>query len=283
MLPCGGGQARISQHGPVAACGGDGGEKRRIRLAHGHSTLRRRAPLDPADRSRIGGASRSRHHLFSCSVDRRRERLHASALRPRGRSRDPVGRLPQARMPRIVDNLSPGPRPPPALRSTLSSASRADFCVGYFNLRGWRHLAPVVDGWGADAGPRPPQASVDRPASEGTSDAIDWAAPRVRGHALATSDAGRDAGGPRGFNDAPSWPGVKHAAADRLRAGNDRTTSRPLRPPRSSRRGTCRDAVYAACNTRARRPSTRPSRPCAAPVPALSTVMPARATRVPAA
>ena len=138
---------------------------------------------------------------------------------------------------------------PPTLRSTLSSASRADFCVGYFNLRGWRYLAPVVDGWGADAGPRPPQASVDRPASEGTSDAIDWATPRVLGHALATSDAGRDAGGPRSFNDAPSWSGVKHAAADRLRAGNDRTTSRPLRPPGSSRRGTCRDAVYAACNT----------------------------------
>ncbi len=152
-------------------------------------------------------------------------------------------------MPRIFDNLSPGPRLPLALRSTLSSASRADFCVGYFNLRGWRYLAPVVDGWGADAGPRPPQASVDRPASEGTSDAIDWAAPRVLGHALATSDAGRDAGGPRGFDDAPSWSGVKHAAADRLRAGNDRTTSRLLRPPGSSRRGTCRDAVYAARNT----------------------------------
>ena len=56
-------------------------------------------------------------------------------------------------MPRVFDNLSPGTRLLPALRSTLSSASRADFCVGYFNLRGWRHLAPVVDGWGSDAGP----------------------------------------------------------------------------------------------------------------------------------
>ena len=56
-------------------------------------------------------------------------------------------------MPRIFDNLSPGTRLLPALRSTLGSASQADFCVGYFNLRGWRHLAPVVDAWEATAGP----------------------------------------------------------------------------------------------------------------------------------
>ena len=56
-------------------------------------------------------------------------------------------------MPRIFDNLSPATRLLPALRSTLGSASRADFCVGYFNLRGWRHLAPVVDGWEAATGP----------------------------------------------------------------------------------------------------------------------------------
>ena len=56
-------------------------------------------------------------------------------------------------MPRIFDNLKPGTRLFPALRDTLASASRADFCVGYFNLRGWRYLAPVVDGWGGDAGP----------------------------------------------------------------------------------------------------------------------------------
>lgn len=56
-------------------------------------------------------------------------------------------------MPRIFDNLRPGTRLLPALRDTLASASRADFCVGYFNLRGWRHLAPVVDGWDTENGP----------------------------------------------------------------------------------------------------------------------------------
>ena len=39
MLPCRAGQTPISKHGPVTACGVDGGEKRRIRLAHGNSTL----------------------------------------------------------------------------------------------------------------------------------------------------------------------------------------------------------------------------------------------------
>ena len=50
-------------------------------------------------------------------------------------------------MPRIFDNLAPSSTLLPALQETLTLASRADFCVGYFNLRGWGGLAPHVDDW----------------------------------------------------------------------------------------------------------------------------------------
>ena len=56
-------------------------------------------------------------------------------------------------MPRIFDNLAPDSRLLSALQETLELSSRADFCVGYFNLRGWGGLAPHVDGWGQDDGP----------------------------------------------------------------------------------------------------------------------------------
>ena len=56
-------------------------------------------------------------------------------------------------MPRIFDNLEPGSKLLPALQETLALSSRADFCVGYFNLRGWGGLAPQVDAWNPDRGP----------------------------------------------------------------------------------------------------------------------------------
>ena len=56
-------------------------------------------------------------------------------------------------MPRIFDNLTPSSLLLPALQEMLDLSSRADFCVGYFNLRGWGGLAPYVDRWRVDEGP----------------------------------------------------------------------------------------------------------------------------------
>lgn len=48
-------------------------------------------------------------------------------------------------MPKIYDNIDE--RLLPDLRAALGLATHADFCVGYFNLRGWRHLDLRIEEW----------------------------------------------------------------------------------------------------------------------------------------
>ena len=48
-------------------------------------------------------------------------------------------------MPTLYDNIENNLLS--EMKRELADATCADVCVGYFNLRGWRHFADVVDRW----------------------------------------------------------------------------------------------------------------------------------------
>lgn len=70
-------------------------------------------------------------------------------------------------MSRIFDNIELALLP--TLRATLGVSHRADFCIGYLNLRGWQAIDDLIGGWNASEGQvcrvlvgmqRPPQEDI---------------------------------------------------------------------------------------------------------------------------
>jgi len=53
-------------------------------------------------------------------------------------------------VPRIFDNIETSLLP--ALRETLELSNHAEFCVGFFNLRGWKQLDSHIEKWSGGEG-----------------------------------------------------------------------------------------------------------------------------------
>jgi hypothetical protein len=67
-------------------------------------------------------------------------------------------------VPRIYDNIDQHLEP--ALRAALVEARNADFCVGYFNLRGWHGLGAAVDALAPGEAPCRLLIGMHRPPTE---------------------------------------------------------------------------------------------------------------------